>query len=140
MIPLICERNNSGSSRDIISIHRLWLGACCDLSGLLRVDLLAVLVVSHAWWWGTDAASFSGADTNDLAVDSAAHTVLELEVHLWDGIFREDGSIRNITDGSRLDHVADGESLDCLVLWCASRAVGAADGLDVTAALLVAAV
>ena len=42
------------------------------------------------------------------------------------------------TDGGRLDHVPDGESLDCLVLWCASRAVGAADRLDVAAALLVA--
>lgn len=41
------------------------------------------------------------------------------------------------TDGGRLDHVADGESLDRLVLWRASRAIGAADGLDVAAALLV---
>jgi hypothetical protein len=39
------------------------------------------------------------------------------------------------TDGGGLDHVSYGESLDRLVLWCASRAVGAADGLDVTAAL-----
>ena len=43
------------------------------------------------------------------------------------------------TDGGGLDHVADGESLDCLVLGSASRAVGAADGLDVAAALLVTA-
>jgi hypothetical protein len=43
------------------------------------------------------------------------------------------------TDGGRLDHVADGESLDRLVLGCASRAVGAADGLDVAATLLVTA-
>jgi hypothetical protein len=43
------------------------------------------------------------------------------------------------TDGGRLNHVADGESLDCLVLGSASRAVGAADGLDVAAALLVTA-
>jgi hypothetical protein len=41
------------------------------------------------------------------------------------------------TDGGGLDHVADGESLDCLVLGSASRAVGAADGLDVATALLV---
>ena len=33
------------------------------------------------------------------------------------------------TDRSRLDHVSDGESLDCLVLGAASRAVGAADWL-----------
>ena len=42
------------------------------------------------------------------------------------------------TDGGGLDHVPNGESLDCLVLGGASGAVGAADGLDVTAALLVA--
>lgn len=41
------------------------------------------------------------------------------------------------TDSSGLNHVADGESLDRLVLGGASRAVGAADGLDVAAALLV---
>lgn len=43
------------------------------------------------------------------------------------------------TDGSRLNHVADGESLDRLILGSASRAVAAADGLGVAAALLVAA-
>ena len=42
------------------------------------------------------------------------------------------------TDSSGLDHVADGESLDGLVLRNASRAVGAADGLDVATTLLVA--
>ena len=44
------------------------------------------------------------------------------------------------TDGGRLNHVADGESLDRLVLGSASRAVGATDGLDVAATLLVTAV
>jgi hypothetical protein len=38
------------------------------------------------------------------------------------------------TDGCRLDHVADGEPLDGLILGGASRAVGAPDGLDVAAA------
>lgn len=44
------------------------------------------------------------------------------------------------TDGGRLNHVADGKSLDGLVLGSASRAVGAANGLDVASALLVTAV
>ena len=48
---------------------------------------------------------------------------------LWDGR----------TNSSRLDHVADGETLDGLILGSASRAVAASDGLDVAAALLVAA-
>ena len=43
------------------------------------------------------------------------------------------------TDGGRLNHVADGEPLDGLVLGGASRAVGATDRLDVAPAVLVAA-
>lgn len=43
------------------------------------------------------------------------------------------------TDGSRLDHVADGEALDGLVLGDAAGAVGAAHRLGVAAAVLVAA-
>lgn len=42
------------------------------------------------------------------------------------------------TDGSGLDHVADGEALDGLVLGGAAGAVGAAHRLDVAAAILVA--
>ena len=42
------------------------------------------------------------------------------------------------TDGGRLDHVADRESLDCLVLRGAARAVRASDRLDVPTTLLVA--
>jgi hypothetical protein len=34
---------------------------------------------------------------NDLAVDSARHAVLQLEVHLGDGVVGEDGSVRDIT-------------------------------------------
>lgn len=34
---------------------------------------------------------------DDLAVDSARDAVLELEVHLGDGVLREDRGIRDIT-------------------------------------------
>lgn len=34
---------------------------------------------------------------NDLAVDSARNAVLELEVHLGNGVLGENGGIRNIT-------------------------------------------
>jgi hypothetical protein len=52
---------------------------------------------------------------------------------------RGGGALGRRTDGGGLDHVADGESLYRLVLGCASRAVGAADGLDMAATLLVTA-
>ena len=42
------------------------------------------------------------------------------------------------TNSCALDHVADGEPLDRLVLWGASGAVGATDGLNVATAFLVA--
>lgn len=41
------------------------------------------------------------------------------------------------TNGSGFDHVSYRESLDRLVLGCASRAVGASDRLDVATAFLV---
>lgn len=65
---------------------------------------------------------------------------MELQVHFWDGVFGEDGGIGDITDGSTLNHVPDGESLYRLVLRGTARAVGAADRLDVTSSLLVATV
>lgn len=73
-------------------------------------------------------------------MDSAGHTVLELQVHLGDRVLSEDGSLGDITDGGGLDHVADGEALDGLVLGGAASAVGATHRLDVAAAILVAAV
>lgn len=104
-------------------------------------------------------------------MDGARDAVLQLEVHLGDGVLGEDRGIGDVTcrdemsvvvlgrqirlsplkrepgpgamlhtNSSRLNHVADGESLDGLVLGRASRAVGATDGLDVAATLLVAAV
>lgn len=41
------------------------------------------------------------------------------------------------TNSGGLNHVSDGESLDCLVLGCASGAVGASNRLDVTTTFLV---
>lgn len=47
--------------------------------------------------------------------------------------------VADVTYGRGLDHVADGEALDGLVLADAARAVRAADEVDVTTSLLVAA-
>lgn len=105
-----------------------------------RDDLLAVLVVANTWGRSTVAAALTRSHADDLAVNSTRDAVLQLQVHLGYGVLGEDGGIRDITNGSRLDHVADGESLDCLVLGRAARAVAASDGLGVAAALLVATV
>ena len=46
-------------------------------------------------------------------------------------------AVEKLTDSSRLDHVADGKSFDCLIFGSASRAIRASDGLDVPTALLI---
>ena len=50
---------------------------------------------------GGDVGRFLGFDVRDvpdyLAVDGAGDAVLQLEVHLWDGIFGEDGGVGDVT-------------------------------------------
>ena len=67
------------------------------LSGLLGIDLLAVLVVSDSRGRGTVAAAFARAHAHDLAVDGATDAVLKLQVHLGDSVVGEDGCVGNIT-------------------------------------------
>ena len=49
-------------------------------------------------------------------MDSTGNTVGDSNVQFWQGVFRVDGSLGKITDGSGLDHVLDRVSLDGLVL------------------------
>ena len=106
----------------------------------------------HSW-----TSLFNLDIPDNLSVNGARDAVLQLQVHLGYGVLREDGGIRDVTcrrlvsdarfvprvdhgkrtNGSRLDHVADGEALDGLVLGRASRAVAATNGLDMAAAVLV---
>ena len=41
---------------------------------------------------------------DDLSVDSARDAILELQVHLRDGIFGENGSVRDIAYNSTREH------------------------------------
>lgn len=65
---------------------------------------------------------------------------MDLDVQLGQHVLLVHGSVRNVTDGSRLDHVSDGESLNGLVLGDHAGTVGASHRLDVSSALLVASV
>lgn len=87
-----------------------------SLGGLRGVQFLAILVVANPWGRSTVAAADAGADTepyvsihrckifcwlfsvpDNLAVDSAGDAVLELQVHLGNGVLGEDGGVGDIT-------------------------------------------
>lgn len=73
-------------------------------------------------------------------MDGTRDTVVSLEVQLGEDVLLVDRGLRDITDGSSLNHVSDSVSLDGLVLGDHSGAVRAADGGDVTSTLLVTSV
>lgn len=70
-------------------------------------------------------------------MDGTRDTVGDLDVELGQGVLGVDRSVRDVTDGSGLNDVADSESLDCLVLGHTSGAVRASDESDVASAVLV---
>lgn len=88
----------------------------------------------------SDSSVGSGSDSDDSGVDGTRDTVVQLVVQLWQSVLLVDRSLRQVSHGSSLNHVSDGDSLDGLVLWHTSGAVQASHGLDVTSALLVSTV
>ena len=71
------------------------------------------------------------------------YSAQKISTNRWEGSAqhtRVDTGLADITDSRALNHVPHSETLDGLVLADASRAVGAADEVDVATALLVASV
>lgn len=111
-----------------------------SLGGNAGVDLLAVSVVTNSRGRSSDLSSLCGSNTDNLSVNSARNTVVDLDVQLGESVLLVNRSLGDISDGSRLDHVADGESLDGLVLRDHTGAVRTSDAANVSSSLLVASV
>jgi len=65
-------------------------------------------------------------------VHGTAHTVLHLHVQLGNDIHIVDTGLLQITLSCCLNHVADDNALDGLILRRASSTVGTSDGLDMS--------
>lgn len=125
----------------LIHDRHYWTGRLVgSLGSSLGVDPLAVTVVADTGRRGADTAALTRTNADVLAVDGARNAVVDLDVQLGQGVLLVHRGLRDITDGSRLNHVADGKALDGLVLRDHARAVRAADRVDVATALLVASV
>lgn len=105
---------------------------------MVRIDLLSILIESNSWRRSTVTPPFSRTNPDDLRVDSAGDAVLEFQVHLWYRILIEHGGVRDVTDGSGLNHVANGEPLDGFVFRGTSGTIGAANWFDMATPILVA--
>ncbi len=73
-----------------------------------------------------------------MGVNCTRHTVLHLRIQLGKSISVIDAGLLNIPHCSLLHDVPHQKPLDCLVLRAAFPAVGAADELDMSTAVLVA--
>jgi len=84
-------------------------------------------------------ALLTGSDADDVSVDRARDAVVHLGVQLGKDVSVMDARLLDVPDGRLLHDVPHLEPLDGLVLGAALGAVGAADVLDMAAAVLVAA-
>merc|ERR1719354_299272 len=76
--------------------------------------------------------------SDNLGVDSARHTVVQLCVQLWKGVAGIHGSLRDVSNCSGLNDVSEHELPDGLILGADLGAVSAPDELDMATAVLVA--
>jgi hypothetical protein len=116
------------------------ISPCIASSYMPDSSILTYLVETETWWWRTVTTSNGGTDTDNVSVNGARHAVVQLDVELWQCVLVIHGGLVNITNGRGFNHVTDGEALDSFVLWDATSAVGATDGLNVSATLLVTSV
>lgn len=71
---------------------------------------------AEAWWWGADATGIARATTDDMGMDGARDAVLHLHVQLRDDINIINRSILQITLGGSLNHIANYNTLNGLIL------------------------
>lgn len=131
-------------SKYLRTLSDLYIRALPSYSGSLLGSILrrhlSVLVESLSLRRSSDSSVGSGSDSDDSGVDGTRHTVVQLVVQLWQRVLRVHRSLRQVSHGSSLHHVSDGDSLDSLVFRDASSTVQTSDGLDVTSTLLVSSV
>lgn len=109
------------------------------LGSVLRRNL-SVLVESLSLRRSSDSSVGSGSNSDDSGVDGAGDTVVQLVVQLWQSVLLVHRGLRQVSNGSSLNHVSDGDSLDGLVLRNTSSTVQTSDWLDVASTLLVSTV
>lgn len=104
------------------------------------MNLFALVVTAALDDLGSEASrclanspSFSRSYTDSMGVASATNTVLNLDIDLWDDVLIIDTGLGEITSGGSINHVADIESLNSLILRDASEAVVTTHRLDSTA-------
>lgn len=99
--------------------------ASLDGSGDSGVDALAVTEDGagrgRTVLTRVDGSGLVRTNTNDLGVDGARDAVRKTDVELGEDVLGVDRGVREVTDGSGLNHVLDGVALDGLVLiWSAA--------------------
>lgn len=100
-----------------------------------RGSLLLGGVARKALWWGAYLAVLAGADSNDMIMDGARHTVLDLVVELGDGEPLDHACVEDIVCNGIVHYIANGESLNYFVLGNAAVAVLTANDVRVSAVI-----